>query len=140
MISNRLNKVNKIIILDRDGTINEDIGDFCSLEKLIFIPRAIDSLKILQQKFLLFIITNQSGIEKKLFSEKEFLKFNNQYLSILKNEGVEIKQVYDCPHTKEERCICRKPKTYFIKGIIGDVHKSINKLTGKDGTESSWFT
>jgi histidinol phosphatase-like enzyme len=46
------------LVLDRDGTINEDVGDFCSPEKLIFIPGAIEALRTLQERFLLFIITN----------------------------------------------------------------------------------
>jgi len=106
----------KAVFLDRDGTINEDVGDFCSLEKLLFINGSIDALKILQQNgFLLIIITNQTGINKKIFSEEEFLNFNQQYLKILSSYGVDIKEVYYCPHLKEENCICRKPKPYFIK-------------------------
>ena len=50
--------MNKAIFLDRDGTINEDIGDLYIPEKLVFIPRAIEALKLLQEKFLLFIATN----------------------------------------------------------------------------------
>jgi len=105
----------KAVFLDRDGTINEDVGDFCSLDKLFFIDRSIDALKILQEhSYLLIIITNQTGINKKIFSEEEFLNFNQQYLNILKSYGIDIKEVFYCPHLKEENCICRKPKTYFI--------------------------
>lgn len=106
----------KAVFLDRDGTINEDVGDFCSLDKLLFIDGSIEALKILQQNgFLLIIITNQTGINKKIFSEEEFLNFNRQYLKILSSYGVDIKEVYYCPHLKEENCDCRKPKPYFIE-------------------------
>jgi len=105
----------KAVFLDRDGTINKDVGDFWSLDKLFFIDRSIDALKILQEhSYLLIIITNQTGINKKIFSEEEFLNFNQQYLNILKSYGIDIKEVFYCPHLKEENCICRKPKTYFI--------------------------
>lgn len=107
--------MNRAVFLDRDGTINEDVGDFCIPEKLAFIPRALEALKILQNEFLLFIITNQSGIGKNLFTEKEFLEFNVYFINCLKSAGVSIKQVYYCPHIKEENCICRKPNPYFIK-------------------------
>ena len=107
--------MNKAIFLDRDGTINEDVGDFCSQEKLIFIPGAIEALRILQERFLLFIITNQSGIGKKFFSEEEFTQFNKYFDALLKSEGVGIKHIYYCPHTKEENCLCRKPSAYFLK-------------------------
>ena len=66
----------KAVFLDRDGTINEDVGDFCSLEKLLFINGSIDALKILQQNgFLLIIITNQTGINKKNFFRRRVFKF-----------------------------------------------------------------
>lgn len=105
----------RAIFLDRDGTINEDVGDFCTQERLILIFRAIEALKILQEKFLLFIITNQSGIGNNVFSEEEFLQFNKYFDTLLKNQGITIKQIYYCPHTKEENCICRKPNSYFLK-------------------------
>jgi len=107
--------MNNAIFLDRDGTINEDVGDFCSLDKLVFIPRAFESLRMLQKDYLLFIITNQSGIGKGFFSEDDFLQFNAEFCAILKKEGISIKQIYYCPHTKETNCHCRKPSPYFLK-------------------------
>ena len=50
--------IKRAVFLDRDGTLNEDIGDLYTVKKLRFIPRAIDALKLLQDRFLLFIITN----------------------------------------------------------------------------------
>jgi len=107
--------MNNAIFLDRDGTINEDLGDICSADKLVFIRGAIEALKILQDRFMLFIITNQSGIGKKVFNEDEFLKFNKYFESLLNNEGISIKHIYHCPHTKEENCVCHKPSLYFLK-------------------------
>jgi histidinol-phosphate phosphatase family protein len=107
--------VYRAVFLDRDGTINEDVGDFCSQDKLIFIQGAIEALRILQKRFLLFIITNQSGIGKNLFTEEEFLQFSKTYDTLLKSKGIKIKYTYYCPHTKEEDCHCRKPNTYFLK-------------------------
>lgn len=104
----------KAVFLDRDGTINEDAGHICSEDKLTFIPGVFDALKLLQEKFLLFIVTNQSGIGKKIFSEEQFLRFNQHYNKILKSKGIKIKNTYYCPHTKEENCTCRKPSPYFL--------------------------
>jgi histidinol-phosphate phosphatase family protein len=105
----------RAVFLDRDGTINEDIGDLYNIKKLQFIPYAIDALKLLQERFLLFIITNQAGIGKGNFKESDFLKFNKKYLSILNKEGIKIEETYYCPHTEYDNCICRKPKTYFAE-------------------------
>jgi len=103
------------IFLDRDGTINEDVGDLCTIEKLIFIPDALKALRILQKKFLLFIITNQAGISKEIFTESDFLEFSKKYVKILEKNGIKIMRVYYCPHAREENCLCRKPSPYFIR-------------------------
>ena len=106
--------IKRAVFLDRDGTLNEDIGDLYTVKKLRFIPRAIDALKLLQERFLLFIITNQAGIGKGNFTESDFLKFNKEYLSILNKEGIKIEKTYYCPHAEDDNCICRKPNTYFV--------------------------
>jgi D-glycero-D-manno-heptose 1,7-bisphosphate phosphatase len=105
----------KAVFLDRDGTINEDVGYLYKKEDLAFIPGAIDAMNMLQEDFLLFIITNQQGISQGVFSEEDFLCFNEEFLEILKKNGINITEVFHCPHTKEENCICRKPKTFFIE-------------------------
>jgi len=135
----------KAVFLDRDGTINEDVGYLYRKEDLIFIPGAIDAMKILQESFLLFIVTNQQGISQGIFSEEEFLDFNKIFLEILEKNGIRIAEVFYCPHTKEENCRCRKPKTFFIEKavekycldikdsyMIGDHSSDIETGTGMD--------
>jgi histidinol-phosphate phosphatase family protein len=107
--------MNKAIFLDRDGTINEDVGALYTSSKLVFIPRAIEALKLLQESFQLFIVTNQSGVGKGAFSYDEYIRFNNCFINILKKEGVIIKEAFCCPHVKDDKCACRKPNTYFIE-------------------------
>jgi len=107
--------MNRAIFLDRDGTINEDVGYFCTPDKLKFIPGAIEAIKMLQNDFLIFIVTNQSGIGMNTFTEKEFLQFNDFFEALLKHEGIIVTKVYYCPHTKKEGCICHKPKPYFLR-------------------------
>ena len=105
----------KAIFLDRDGTINEDVGYLYRIEDLEFIPGSLEAMRLLQEDFLLFIITNQQGISQKVFSEKDFLDFNQKFLDILEEKGIKIVEVYYCPHTKEDNCRCRKPKTFFLE-------------------------
>jgi len=106
--------LNKAIFLDRDGTINEDIGDLYLAEKLVFTFQAIEALQLLQEKFLLFIITNQSGVGKGVFSREEYSRFNDYFMHKLKESGITIEEVFSCLHRKEEKCICHKPSPYFI--------------------------
>lgn len=105
----------KAVFLDRDGTINEDIGYLFKIEDLAFIPGALEAMRMLQKDFFLFIITNQQGISQKVFSESDFIGFNNKYLGMLEKNGVRVTDVYYCPHTKEDKCSCRKPGAYFIE-------------------------
>lgn len=139
---------NRAVFLDRDGTINQDLGDICSVDKLVFMPKAFESLRLLQKKFMLFIVTNQSGIGKKIFSEHDFIKFSEYYNTILVSESIDIKKLYYCPHPKEQKCVCRKPSPYFLKEaekefeisledswVIGD-HPHDIEMAHQSGTKS----
>ena len=103
------------VFLDRDGTINEDVGYFCSMSEFHLIPRAIEALKILQKHFELFIVTNQSGVGRKIFREEELIVFNKQVEDVLFEKGITIKKTYYCPHLREDNCVCCKPSPYFLK-------------------------
>lgn len=110
--------MNKAVFLDRDGTINVEKNYLHKIEDFEFIPGVIEGLRLLQDaKFLLIIITNQSGIGRGYYTEEDFHKLNNWMLENLKKHGVNISKVYYCPHLpnaaiKKYRidCDCRKPK------------------------------
>lgn len=121
-----IKNMNKAIFLDRDGTINEDVGDLYVPENIVFIPRAIEALRLLQEKFLLFIITNQSGVGKGVFSKDEYRHFNHYFINKLKESGITIKEVFSCLHKKEEKCVCYKPSPYFIQQAKKDYSLDIS--------------
>ena len=104
----------RAIFLDRDGTLNEDIGYAHKLEDYELLPGVIEGLKRLKE-FTLFIITNQSGIGRGYFKEEDMHEFNNHMLDEFKKESIEIEKVYFCPHAPEENCTCRKPSARYIK-------------------------
>ena len=62
----------KAIILDRDGTLIEDTNYAYKIEDLEILPGVIEGLKLLQKEFLLFIVTNQSGIGRGYYTENNF--------------------------------------------------------------------
>ena len=105
----------KAIFLDRDGTINEDVGYFCGMDRFRLIPGAIDALKRLQTEFDLFIVTNQSGVARKVFSENDLIAFNHQVEALLRDNGIAIQKTYYCPHLPEDDCHCHKPSDYFLR-------------------------
>lgn len=121
----------KVIFLDRDGIINEDIGYLFKVEDFNFMEGIFNSCKYLQSKgFQLIIITNQSGIGRKYYNEKDFHLINNWMLEKFTEQNINILEVLYCPHKPEDNCSCRKPKT----GMFDKIHKKyiVNK-------EDSWM-
>ena len=111
----------KAVILDRDGTIVENFEYVYKLEDYKLIHNASKGLKLLKN-YKLFIITNQSGIGRGLYSLKDMNKFNKFLLNNLKKHNIKIKKIYYCPHKPDDNCKCRKPKTKFLK----DAEKKFN--------------
>ena len=107
--------MNVAIFLDRDGTINEDIGYDFKLENLKILPGVIEGLKLLQKDYQFFIITNQAGIGHGYYDFKTFERFNNAIVHHLRKMDIIIQKTYYCPHTPNENCECRKPKIKLIK-------------------------
>ena len=79
-----------------------------------FFPDTLSSLKKLQQDYMLFIVTNQSGIAKGLTTEDEVRTVNSHIDGFLKANGILISEWMVCPHRTEDRCDCKKPAPYFL--------------------------
>ena len=117
----------KAIILDRDGTLIEDKNYAYKIEDFELLDGVIEGLKLLQNNFLFFIVTNQSGIGRGYYTVQDFHNFNNHLINILKKQKIEILKTYFCPHLKKENCECRKPKTKFIEEIINEFNVDIKR-------------
>ncbi len=101
------------IFLDRDGTIIEDQGFLHSPQQIQLLPDAIKALQILQKKYQLFIITNQSGVAKGKITIDQVKTVNQHLHKLLSQHGIAIKEWYVCPHQRRDNCQCIKPKAYF---------------------------
>jgi D-glycero-D-manno-heptose 1,7-bisphosphate phosphatase len=102
------------VFLDRDGTLIDDVGYIKHSSEVSFYPYTYEALSLLQEHFLLFIITNQSGIGKGITTENEVSEVNTYITKALKEQEIVIYDVFCCPHKSEDNCECKKPKTYFI--------------------------
>ncbi len=102
------------IFLDRDGTIIEDRGYIKDPLDMVFYPESFRALKLLQEYFLLFIITNQPGVSKGLITEKDVRVVNDYLIESLKARGIVIYDIFYCPHMTEDNCACKKPSPFFI--------------------------
>lgn len=103
------------VFLDRDGTIVEDVGVIRDPCQLVFLPRALDALRLLGEVFQLFIVTNQSGVAKGDVSQGQVLNVHWHLLRELKRQGIQIERIFCCPHAREDDCECIKPKPHFLE-------------------------
>ena len=105
----------KIIFLDRDGVINKDTGYLHRIQDFEFIDGVLQTCQYINSKgYKIIIVTNQSGIGRGLYSEEDFSTLNEWMISEFENFGVKILNVYHCPHTPEDNCMCRKPKSGML--------------------------
>ena len=128
-------KLEKAVFLDRDGVINYDDGYVHEWSKFKFRPGVIRGLKyIIKNNYLIFIVTNQSGIGKGYFSEKQFFKLHQSLKIFLSKKGIFISDTQYCPyHPKAKikkfrrRTQLRKPGNLMIKNILKPFNINLNK-------------
>jgi histidinol-phosphate phosphatase family protein len=102
----------KFVLLDRDGTLIKYIPYLNSPKKVELLKSTIPALKKLKRLGFLFgIITNQSIINRGMSTALEVDSVNLQLLNLLSQQSIKIEFVSYCPHTPEEGCACRKPRT-----------------------------
>ena len=115
----------KYIFLDRDGTINVEKHYLHKIEDFEYengVLEALEGLQKLGYKFI--IVTNQAGIAKGYYTERDYLILEEFIEKDLLKKGIIIQKTYHCPHHPQGKipynvnCECRKPKTgMFIKAI-----------------------
>lgn len=109
----------KLIILDRDGVINEDSDDYVkSADEWIPIPGSIEAIARLSQAgYTVAVATNQSGISRGYFDEFELAAMHQKMSCLVEELGGEVNGVFFCPHGPDEDCECRKPKIGLLEQI-----------------------
>ncbi len=122
-----INKEKKALFLDRDGTINIEKKYVYKIDDFEFQPGIFELISNYQKEgFLIFIITNQSGIARGYYSVQDYEKLTNWMLDQFKEKGIIITRVYYCPHHPEitGKCNCRKPKPGMILQAIDEFNIS----------------
>ena len=103
----------KVLFLDRDGIINIDKGYIHKTEDVEFVDGIFDLLRFTMNKgFKFIVVTNQAGIARGLYAKSDVEKLHAFMSAKLKEEGIEIKEFFHCPHHPEFTgdCNCRKPE------------------------------
>jgi len=109
--------MNKALFLDRDGVVNVEINYLYKVEDFKFIEGIFELCKKYQnQGYLLFVVTNQSGIARGYYSQEAFDILSLWMVEEFAKHGIEIKKVYFCPHHPEisGACSCRKPEAGML--------------------------
>ena len=111
------------VFLDRDGVINRGRRGYVRApEHFEFLPGAIDGMSRLQKAgWRPVIVTNQDAMGWKLVSDVGLRRIHETMLAGLRKEGVEIAEIYYCPHRITSDCACRKPRPGMLLAAARDL-------------------
>lgn len=132
----------KLLILDRDGVINEDSDAFIkTLDEWIPIPGSIEAIaRACKAGWTVAVATNQSGLARGLFDIETLTDMHFRLQQLVMEQGGRIDLIVHCPHGPNDGCECRKPKPgmfrtiadHFdlpdLKGVpvVGDSHRDLH--------------
>jgi D-glycero-D-manno-heptose 1,7-bisphosphate phosphatase len=119
----------KAVFLDRDGTINEEVGYVNHLDRFRLLPRTGEAIRLLNQNEIkVIVVTNQSGVARGYFPESLVHLIHWRMEDHLRKEGAHLDGIYYCPHHPDageppyrQKCRCRKPETGLIEEAVKDL-------------------
>ncbi len=123
------------VFLDRDGTINEQMGYINHIDRFQMLPDAAPAIRILNEAAIpVVVVTNQSGLARGYFPSALLEAVHEKMEDALGREGAHVDGIYICPHhpeAKEEQyrlaCSCRKPKTGLFEQAARELEIDLKK-------------
>ena len=123
--------IKKVIFLDRDGTVNKEVNYLYKISDFEFIPGTIEAIKTFHDLgYLVIILTNQAGVARGYFSEKDIKSLHDFIDKKLSEGNTYIDAYYYCPHHPDgalakykKVCNCRKPNTGMLEIAVSDLEK-----------------
>ena len=121
------------VFLDRDGTINEEMGYLNHIDRFVLIPGAVTAIRSINESGLkAVVVTNQSGAARGYFSKELIDQVHQKMSDLLEEEGAFLDGIYTCTHappSKEESggCGCRKPKIGLMKQAALELNLDLEK-------------
>lgn len=118
----------KLIILDRDGVINQDSDAFVkSVEEWIPLPGSIDAIARLSKAgWTVAVATNQSGLARGYFTEQTLAAMHQRLRDLVAEQGGHIDLILHCPHGPDDGCDCRKPLSGLFRSIAEHYQVSLH--------------
>jgi len=117
----------KVVVLDRDGVINQDSPDYVKSEdEWIAIPGSIEAIASLSNAgYKIAVATNQSGLGRKLFDEFALARMHQKFCGLVEEAGGQVDGIFFCPHSPDEECEYRKPGTGLLQQIESEFSCSL---------------
>ena len=114
----------KLVILDRDGTVNFDSPDYVrTVEDFVPLPGALEAIaRLCKAGYQVAIATNQSGLGRGYFDMVTLVAMHQKLNSLLAPLGGKVSYFAVCPHRPEADCVCRKPRP----GLLDQIAKHFN--------------
>lgn len=118
----------KLIILDRDGVVNEDSDAYIkSPDEWTPIPGSLEAIARLNQHgYKVVVATNQSGVGRGLFDMDTLNRIHQKMHKAVVALGGQIDAIFYCPHAADSKCDCRKPKPGMFKRISETLNVDLN--------------
>lgn len=119
----------RLIILDRDGVINQDSDAFIkSPDEWHPVPGSVEAIALLTQaNWRVVIASNQSGIARGLFTTDALNSIHQKMRQTVTDAGGRLDAIFVCPHGPDDGCLCRKPRP----GLFHDISRRYEtSLTG----------
>ena len=109
----------KLIVLDRDGVINEDSDEYVkSPEEWVPITGSLEAIARLNRGgYRVVVATNQSGISRGMFDLETLSAMHKKMHDLASEVGAHIDGIFFCPHGPDDKCNCRKPKPGLFQEI-----------------------
>ena len=121
------------VFLDRDGTINEEMGYINHSDRFVLLPSAAVAIRRINESGLkAVVITNQSGAARGYFPVDLIDQVHQEMSSLLEEEGAFLDGIYTCTHAsptkgESEGCGCRKPKIGLMKQAAQELNLDLEK-------------
>lgn len=117
-----------LVILDRDGVINQDSPDFIkSPDEFIPLPGSLEAIAALcGAGFEVIVASNQSGVGRGLFSIETLEQIHVKLREEARAAGGMISGIFFCPHRPDDHCDCRKPKPGLFEQIAATYHRQLD--------------
>jgi len=116
------------VFLDRDGTVNEQMGYINHVSRFVLLPGAGQAIRLLNEAgYLAIIVSNQSGVARGYYPVDLVHQVHDKMKTLIKKDGATLDGIYFCPHYPNGKvspyamgCDCRKPGTGLIRKAEAD--------------------